>query len=183
MTSTTQQQYGVFSTHDIPQPYLIDYWTALYEANLLRHRLCDTKNPTLKDVNDMLADPTVLTFNVFDPERNGLTAEFALTSFTGKAAQVHFSMHPDNKPQYSMMLAREVTDTILNDWREQGKPDTPFLYSLFGLTPVTNRPACAFVRRVGFKKVGTLPRGQRVNGSECVDAMITIKTRGQHNGR
>ena len=181
MTSTTQQQYGVFSTHDIPQPYLIDYWTALYDANLLRHRLCDTKKPTLKDVNDMLADPTVLTFNVFDPERNELTAEFALTSFTGKAAQVHFSMHPDNKPQYSMMLAREVTDKILNEWSEQEHPDAPFLYSLFGLTPVTNRPACAFVRRVGFKKVGTLPGGQRVNGSEFVDAMITIK--GRTNGR
>lgn len=129
----------------------------------------------------MLADPTVLTFNVYDPERQALTAEFALCNFTGKAAQVHFSMHPDNKPQYSLHLARVVTDKILNEWSEQGDPDAPFLYSIFGLTPVTNRPACAFVRRVGFKKVGTLPMGQRINGNEFVDAMITIK--GRSNGR
>ena len=129
----------------------------------------------------MLADPTVLTFNVFDSTRGELTAEFALCNFTGKAAQVHFSMHPDNKPHYCLHLARVITDQILNEWSEQGNPDAPFLYSLYGLTPVTNRPACAFVRRVGFKKVGTLPMGQRINGNEFVDAMITIK--GRANGR
>lgn len=115
-------------------------------------------------------------FNVVNQERAEVIAEFTLEGFVGKAAMVHFSMHPGNTPQYSLKLAREVTDSILTTWSEPIN-GSPFLYTLYGLTPVTNRAACAFVQRVGFKKLGILPKGQMEDGEHYVDALITIKER------
>ena len=166
--------YGVFPVLDIPQQVVYTYWEALDAADLLRYRLCDLKNPTVADVETMVKQFGQSMYNVYDPAEERLVAEFALTNFTGKSAQVHFSMHPANKPQRSMQLAREVTDQILNQWSEQGNPDAPYLYSLYGLTPTCNRVACAFVQRVGFKKIGVLKGGQRFAG-EIADAMITVK--------
>ena len=95
-------------------------------------------------------------FNVVDLDSHEVRADFSLEGFVGKAAMVHFSMHPDNPPQYSMKLAREVTDSVLQEWSEP-ESGSPFLYTLYGLTPVTNRAACVFVQRCGFKKIGILP--------------------------
>lgn len=162
---------------------MLDYWQRVDDAGLLAHRWCDVKDPTAESVIRLLRDLPALArfmFMLFN-EQKGLVAEFTLTNFTGKAAMVHFSMAPENSPQESMHYARTTTDIVLNEWGDGDKPDAPFLYSLYGLTPVTNRTACAFVRRVGFKKVGILPMGQKVNGSESVDALITIKERS--NGR
>jgi len=168
--------YGVQPALDLPQLWLYNYWKALLDADLLKYRLCDVKDPMVEDALAMLGRIGLLSFNVVDVERAAIVADFSLEGFVGKAAMVHFSMHPDNPPQYSMKLAREVTDDILNIWCESGS-DSPFLYTLYGLTPVTNRAACAFVRRVGFRKIGTLPHGQMVDGREYVDAQITIKER------
>lgn len=175
------RQYGVIPTLDIPRLVLYNYWKALEEANLLWLRLCDVENPTVEDVLQMVENIGAQMYNVYDPDTEKLVADFALTNFTGKAAQVHFSMHPDNSPQYSMHLARTVTDDILDIWGELENPDTPYLYSLYGLTPVPNRAACAFVRRVGFKRIGTLPMGHHFDGKP-VDAMLSLKVR-KDNGR
>ena len=175
MTSATPKQYGIFPTQSVPQHYLIDYWTKMYESGRLRYRLCDIRDPTLKDVHDMLANPQMLTFNVYEPERDELTGEIMLCNFTGKAAQLHYSTHPDNTPQHNQYLCRSVTDDILDRWTEAKGSDIPFLYSLYGLVPVTNRVACAYGHRMGFKKMGVLPFGQRMNGDDFVDAMVFIK--------
>ena len=160
---------------------MLDYWKTLHDSNLLRLRLCDVEDPTVLTVAEMLYSTLGQTmFNVV--VNSQIVAEFALTNFTGKSAMVHFSMHPENTPQQSLHYARAVTDDVLNVWHERENPSVPYLYSLYGLTPVTNRAACAFVQRVGFRKIGTLPKGQRVNGSEYVDAMITIKAR-KEDGR
>lgn len=174
--------FTVIHALEIPDAIVVDYWQRLIDHDLLRLRLCDCVDPDVQTVMQMLYSALGQTmYMVYDNDLKELRAEFALTNFTGKAAMVHFSMHPDNPPQQSMHYARAVTDQVLNEWHERDNPSVPFLYSLYGLTPVTNRAACAFVRRVGFKKVGTLPGGQRVNGTEIVDAMITIKER--TNGR
>jgi len=176
----TDQRYAVIPTLEIPEKFVVDYWQKLFDSELIGDRLCDIENPKVGNAIELiLSEHGKTMFNVVDlmlkPAR--IVSDFALTNFTGKAAMVHFSMHPDNSPQQSMHLARTVTDQVLNVWGEQGKPDTPYLYSLYGLTPITNRAACAFVQRVGFKKVGILPKGQRMRGTEFVDAMITIKSR------
>ena len=156
----------------IPTLVIERYWKDLLENDLLRYRLCDLKGPKIEDAMTLTAQ--FLQYFLVDPADSRIRAEFVLNNFTGKAAQVHFSMHPDNTPQRSLHLARRVTDQVLNEWTPVDKPDEPFLYSLFGLTPVDNRAACAFVQRVGFRKLGVLPGGQ-LSGGEPTDAMITIK--------
>lgn len=174
--------FAIIPALEIPESIVVHYWQRLLDSDLLRLRLCDCEDPTPLTALQMLYSTLGQTmFMVWDSGLKELRAEFALTNFTGKAAMVHFSMHPENKPQQSMHYARAVTDIILNEWGEKDDPSTPYLHSLYGLTPVTNRAACAFVRRVGFKKIGLLPGGQKVNGSEIVDALITIKER--TNGR
>ena len=180
MTSSLDKDptFTVIPALEIPDKLVVDYWQLLIDHDLIRYRLCDCVEPNIQTVMQMLYSTLGQTmFMVFDDSRSELRAEFALTNFTGKAAMVHFSMHPDNTPQQSLRYARVVTDQILNVWSERDDPDAPYLYSLYGLTPVTNRAACAFVKRVGFKQIGTLPKGQRQNGGEFVDAMITIKER------
>lgn len=167
--------YAVVQTKKTPKAVVEHYWRALEKSGRIQDRLCGFKNPTWRDAERLIQD-CPHSFNVYDEEREILVADFALTTFTGKSAQVHFSMHPENSPQYSMKVARTITDQILNVWHEKDHPDKPFLYSLFGLTPVTNRTACAFVQRVGFKKVGTLYMGQQI-GDTYVDALLTIKKR------
>jgi hypothetical protein len=173
--------FAIIPVFDVPPTLVINYWQRLIDSDLLRYRLCDVENPTIDDAKGLMSHNGVSMFMVWDHILKDLRAEFALTNFTGKAAMVHFSMHPDNEPQRSMHYARTVTDIVLNEWGEKDNPSAPFLYALYGLTPVTNRAACAFVQRVGFKKTGILPMGQRQNGNSYVDAMITIKER--KNGR
>lgn len=161
----------------VPEEVSANYWLDLEKANLLRYRLCDLKDPTWHDAMHMMQTlhPHSLYFLV-DPTDMRITAEFLLTNFSAKTAQVHFSMHPDNTPQRSLHLARRVTTELLNEWTVAADNKEPYLLSLFGLTPINNRAACAFIQRVGFKKAGVLPGGQLYEG-EPTDAMITIKAR------
>jgi len=172
--------YAVFPVYELPESLIKEYWQRIKDADLLRHRLCDVFEPSVQDAMNLV---DLMGSSMYFLVNNNceLVAEFSLTNFTGKAAMVHFSMNPENKPQQSLFYGRTATDQVLNQWGEQDNPAAPYLYSLYGLTPVSNRAACAFVQRVGFKKIGTLPGGQRVNGGDCVDAMITIKER--TNGR
>lgn len=148
------------------------YWQTLHMYDTLQYRLCDMVSPSWEDVKDMIVRMGQGMYCVF--EDNKIVSEFALEHFTGHSAQVHFSMHPDNSAKQNLRIAREVTDDILALWKR--KDDEPFLRSIYGLTPVTNRVACIFVQKVGFKKIGILPGGISDRG-KVVDAMITIKAR------
>lgn len=168
----------VIPLENVPHAFVLGYWDDLHFAGLLKYRICDEVDPDLASAVRLMdaCKPHVY----FVVRENRVVAEFSLTGFTGKSAQVHFSMHPDNSPQESMHYARTCTDSVLHEWFDGNDAEEPFLYSMYGLTPVPNRAACAFVRRVGFKKIGVLKRGQRFDG-DVVDAMITIKER--DNGR
>lgn len=161
----------VSSTDKVPKALFVEYWNSIIDADLLKLRLCDVVNPTIADAYKAAIPGSYM---VYDKEEERIVAEFLLNGFIGKACQVHFSMRPSNSPQQSMKLAREITSSVLNEWKTVD--GEPYLMSLYGLTPVCNRAACAFVRRVGFKKIGILPGGQWTDG-KAVDAMITLKTR------
>ena len=107
------------------------------------------------------------------PLKSHIMAEFTLENFIGRSAQIHFSMHPETTPHEAFMLGRTATDRVLHDWKLYNQP---YLDSLYGLTPTLNRPACAFVQRCGFKKLGVLRGAQHWRGEPC-DAMITTKAR------
>jgi hypothetical protein len=146
------------------------YWQTLYMHDTLRFRLCDVNKPTWSDVLEMIVRMGKNMYHVVVEDE--IVCDFMLEGFTGKAAQVHFSMHPNNGFKHSLEIAEYVSDQILNHWK--AAPDETYLDTLYGLTPITNRAACIFALKTGFKKIGILPCGIKDRG-KIVDAMLSIK--------
>lgn len=147
----------------LPKDQVEYYWQSLYMEGTLEKRMCDLINPTWSDVKDMIVRMGRSMYMIQNQD-NDLVAEFMLENFTGNAAQVHFSMAPKLSLGQMLQIGTEVSDLVTKGM------------TLYGLTPVTNRPACLFVLKTGFKKLGILPEGIRDRG-EVVDAMITVKRR------
>ena len=148
------------------------YWCLLHEHNLLAARLCTIDSPSVEDALGVIQR---FPYQFYYVKVGGdITAEFMLEGFTGESAQIHFSMHPLNSTRISLLLAREVSDMILTTWKKLGSSQ-PYVRSLYGLTPSTNRPALFFIRRAGFLRKATLPYGIRDRG-QVVDAVLTVKT-------
>lgn len=142
------------------------YWQTLYMDGGLDYRLYDMEDPTWSDVEDMIRRTGQYMFHVWDADRQMIMGEFSLVNFTGRAAQIHISSHPDNTFRQAVDEGRLSSDFLLNKAR--------IVDSLFGLTPVPHRRAVIFAYKAGFKKVGILPRGAKYFG-EYVDAVITLK--------
>jgi hypothetical protein len=155
--------------HSLPVEDVETYWSALEAAGRLKYRLCDTEEPGFSDVLRMIKYNFPHLYFVKFPDVALIAAEFMLNNFSGKAAQIHFSLHPQLHTRLGLPMVRHVTESIF-DWK--AKDGTPYLNSLFGLTPVTNRAACIFVLKVGFKKRFILPGGMWDRG-KAVDAMVT----------
>lgn len=164
--------YEVYPHRHLPPDVVEAYWGALEEAGTLALRFCNMDNPTVKDAMAVTARFPQQFYYVHEDDK--VVAEFMLENFTGKAAQIHFSMHPNNPLSKSLTLASEVSSAILDVWKNT--IGEPYLDTLYGLTPTTNRPACVFVLRTGFKKMGILPSGI-IDRGVVTDAMMTIKQR------
>jgi len=162
-------EYQIRAHQDCFQPDIEKYWVALFEADLLKYRFCDTPQPAT--VEHALDEHGETTYFVF--AKKLIVAEFTLDNFAGRSARVHFSMHPSLSSQHTAYLAKTVGDSILNDWKVG---DERFLDAMYGMTPTENRVACLFVQRAGFKKLGILPSGCDYLGG-ISDAMLTLKTR------
>lgn len=176
MQAPTNKTYVVTLSRHVPYQTLMDYWSDMAAADTLKYRFSDIKNVTPHKVMDFVHDDSYMMFSVVDVNTQKIISEFAFENFTGKAAQVHFSMHPENDSRFSVQLATEVTDDVLNVWKTKENPDEPFLDTIYGLTPVDNRAASIFIRKAGFEKIGILPRGIKYMG-EVTDALLTVKTR------
>jgi hypothetical protein len=163
----------------LPEPVVRKYWQDLEDSGGLKYRMCHINEPTWENVKQVIAATGNSMYHVISKHMD-VVGEFTLENFIGKSAQVHFSMHPGNKTRFSLDLANSVADDILFQWKSS-VDGGPYLYSMFGLTPVTNRAACIFVQRCGFKKVAILPGGALHEGKP-VDAMVTIR-KGIDNGR
>lgn len=142
------------------------YWQTLYMDGLLDDRLCDIKNPTWTDVREMIVRMGKNIFHVLNGQ-NEIEAEFTLENRTGNAWQIHFSCSPHTSAKRRIAIARDIGEELFT-WEG--------LDSLYGLTPVTNKLACMFVLRSGFKKVGILHKGTYEKG-ELVDAMISTRVK------
>lgn len=153
---------------------VIAYWKALLANDTLKYRVCNVVDPGLKDVRYMLQQPYIQHYYVLDTDLGYITAEFMLENFTGKAAQGHFSVHPENDTAYSIEVATRCNSDIVNKWK--AKDGGPFLKTIFGLTPVGNRVARLFNYKVGFRTVGIIPDAMMDRG-KIVDALLVIKTR------
>lgn len=158
--------------YSLPPDQVRDYWKDLYDSGYLKPRLCDVPNPSLSNAVHLMN--THGDGMYFVAVEGKLVGEFTLDNFTGKAAQIHFSTHPDLRFKDAVPLVRDVVRSIFN-WTVQGKEET-YLDSLYGITPITNRAACIFVLRVGFEKQFILPSGMR-DGDDVVDGMVSTYTR------
>ena len=169
-TTVSSKTWQIYPVSRFTPKQVEYYWQTLYMHDSLKFRICDVVNPTWADAKDMIMRMFKTMWCIWDEEKQRITCEFMLESFTGKAAQIHFSMHPENDFKYSLQIGQGVTDEILNEWQY------PDLHTLFGLTPETNRAARLFIHRVGFKTVGRLPAGMYDRG-KLVNAVITTKQR------
>jgi len=168
--------YVVLPIEAITKEQLYQYWRALELADTIKYRWSDISSPTAKQVTEYcIANPTHK-YIVVDVDTGTTKADFSLGPFTGKAAQVHFSMCPTNTTNLNIFLADEITNCILYQWKDVNDLEEVFLDTIFGLTPVSNRPACLFIRKAGFKAIGTLISGTKYL-NEVDDALLTMKTR------
>lgn len=139
-----------------------EYWQVLYMHDLLKYRLCDIENPTWDDVREMIVKFGKNIYFVFG--QNEIVGEFMLENFTGAAAQIHFSVHP-KVGKFNVAITKWTIEQIF---------EHTTIRTLFGLTPVTNRAARIFNRKVGFRKIATLPNGVTDRG-KIVDGYIMVK--------
>jgi len=140
-------RYRVF---DLSNYAVVKYWEDLLAANLLKDRLCDTLEPNLKDVKEMLTIKNNLCYIMWDTVNKKVCADTMLNNISGLVAQVHFSMHPDYFGPATVRIAKEGCEQHFNT--AVGGPDY-YISTLVGITPVTNRKAICFIRKVGFKQV------------------------------
>lgn len=159
---------------------LLQYWGELEAAGTLKFRWSNFKNPTAREILEYTKRPDIQriyhSYNMVDVETGVIVADFALENFTGRAAQVHFSMRPGNDSRTSLLMADQVTDMLIETWPDMENTFDTYLDTLYGLTPVNNRVACIFVQKAGFRKMGILPRGSSYLGEIC-DTLITTKSR------
>lgn len=155
------------------------YWQILSDSNRLQGRWGDTRP---EDLNvDSITDYSIATANTYfvvETVTGRLIGEFALDMFTGKAATMHFSMNPYNSPSFNRDIGILVTDCVLNNWNNVVNLEESYLDTLIGVTPVDNRAACIYLRRAGFKPIGTIASGTKYEG-EVTDALLSTKER-QH---
>ena len=126
---------------------VVDYWEELIEADLLRYRLPETKDPTMGDVEKMVNNETVKCFSIFDMEERRISGEFMLDHFQGLTAQVHFSIHPEYRGAEAIRMCRSAIQQFFSLKSPEGGP---YRTALVGLTPESNRLAIRFLKKCGF---------------------------------
>jgi len=169
------QSYLVVPAPALAHETLFGYWHALEAADTLKYRWSDIESPTAGAIVDHVKN-SVHCYNVVDVSNGLVLADFSLGPFTGRAAQIHFSMLPGQPTALSAFLADKVSDMILLHWKDVVGLEESFVETLFGITPTKNRVACIFIRKAGFKTMGTLVSGTKYLNEVC-DGLLTTKSR------
>jgi len=149
------------------------YWEDLKKAGYMDYRLCDVPSPKMEDAYRLMHQHAKNMYLI--QWGDNIAGEFTLTNFTGRAAQIHFSTHPDLHIKQGIPLVKETVKRILH-WKESHNEQRYYLNTLFGLTPMDNRAARLYITKVGFKKQFVLPSGMNYMG-RTVDALVTTLTR------
>lgn len=144
----TANRFFLSHVKDFSDYRVVNFWKDMKTSGLLRSRMIEVAEPSLRDVEEMLADKTNACFVMWDAEKGKIAAETMLNNFRGLAAQVHFSIHPIYHGPIAVQIAREGAEQHFNLKSEQ---TGDCLTTLIGLTPADNRLAIKFIKRVGFK--------------------------------
>ena len=134
--------------------FMEHYYKALTNQGLLEHAYFDGSAITLDDFIKISANRMVIFSFIFDNDSDTKEpiGHVCLTNFTGYCAMAHFCILR-HYHQKSVEVGKEGLKVISEIKRKDG---TPFVKSLIGITPVTNRAARAFARRIGFVPISYL---------------------------
>ena len=160
----------IFSVHRDKVQY---YWQSLAMHDTLKYRLSVFPDPSWDDVLSVIRENGEHMYMAM--KGDSPVAEFSLDGFTGKAAQIHFSTHPDQSWKDTIKQGKEVCNLLMDTWKdEHGKP---FLQSLYANIAVSNRASCITALRMGFKKIGTLKGGMFIaRHNRYEDGTLLVRT-------
>ena len=150
----------------LPGDKVQEYWQVLAMHDTLKYRLCDTPDPTWKDVLEMILYSGQKIYHIVD-EEDTILAEFSLCNRSGNVAQGHYSCHPRLQTRYMSELQASSMARVMED---QG------LRMIYGILPVENRAAIIMALKAGFKKFTVIPEGISYLG-RVIDATVIVKER------
>jgi hypothetical protein len=150
----TASRYVRLNIIDLSDYRVVDYWKTLQHKGLLKYRINEVPNPTLRDVREMVEDKeNNMCFVMWDPMKKRVCADTMLNNFRGLCAQVHFSIHPDYHGREAIRICKEGAEQhfglVANESGQR-------LTTLVGLTPANNRLAVKLIQKVGFKIVDVI---------------------------
>jgi len=134
------QRYQLFITKDFSVPGVEEYWQSLIDHDLLKYRIPEIFNPRLDDVLDMLEKPGQFCFGCVDLAEKRICGECMITGMQGLSAHIHFSVSPGYHGAKAQHMARSGAEQLFNTG----------LHSLIGCTPVDNRLAVRFIKKIGY---------------------------------
>lgn len=148
------------------------YWQLLAMHDMLALRFPDIKEPTWTDVQQIIGRNGQNMYYLVNSEGEILT-EVTLDHTLGKTALLHFSISPLLHPRKKLLLGRFMPWQILTQWTDDN--GAPYVETLLGMTPVSNKAACRFVKKCGFTPMAIVP-------ADNDQLMLTYLTRGSFNG-
>jgi len=147
--------YTLIPTAKVPEEVAMQYWLSLKMYDLLKYRLCEVHDPDWPDIIHMYNDSSMVFFSVIDTTNKRMVAECALERFVGLSALIHYSIHPEYHGKKGLTLAKESIQQLFSYKRKDG---SPWVSTLIGLTPESNRLAIRHIQKVGFKIQCTIPK-------------------------
>lgn len=166
-------RYLAMPALELPERIVRGYWDAMADGDRLGWRFGDTQDPSWETVKEMMWNMRPHTYLLIERDTLQAVGEFALTNFSGAAAQVHFSVLPGQPLRKAQEAARAMIWTVLGHWRVQD--GSAFLRTLYGVIAAPNRAAVMFCMSCGFAKAGIIPHGTRYFGNIC-DGVVLMKT-------
>lgn len=172
-----------------------EYWMSLIAADTIKHRLCSTLNPGWREVLKDYNTNGEHMYCIYDTQNREIVAEFELFNHNGDACQIHFSTLPELGLKKVIEVCRFAVREILSKWEKKGVTkqnassdtssacsvveDVPYLHTLVGMTPVSNRAACITVLKIGYEKLGIIPKSIEIarkgTTEDCMLSIITLE--------
>lgn len=165
-------RYLIIPYSSVDKSLVVNYWSHLADNDLIKFRLGDISNPGAKDVQAMILRNTRNMYYIADASDATLVAEFTVVLLSGQMGAMHFSANPKVTFQEAIAIGKWATDRVLKYWKYD---DEPYLTSIIGIIPKSNKKANTYIRRVGFKRVTEVPNGCKYLG-ELDTAVINIKS-------
>lgn len=159
-----------------------DYFKKMEEQGLLKYYDITGTIKNYIDFINFSLDKSGICMLVWDMLRQESVAHVHLKDFEGYACRIHFNILRENHGLKAYDLAREVHEEVFSLRRKENLQE-PITSTLVGVTPTTNKAACRFVKRFGYKELAVLDRVCYSNEiKDYVPGMLTIMTENQFRG-